>query len=122
MQKLQWRGPCELEIMREQETGELFVIEINPRFPAWVYLTVGAGRNLPWAAVQLALGKPVETMAPAPPGIMFLRHCHEQICSMADYQSLATVGELHRAKTTELHRASKPSTQPSLIPSLETTP
>lgn len=124
IKKLRWRGPCELEIMREKETGLLFVIEINPRFPAWVYLTVGAGRNLPWAAVRLARGEVVESMDPAPPGVMFLRHCQEQICSMADFQSLATVGELHRIETTELHRIEKTElqklpTQSSLTPALE---
>ncbi len=34
--------------------------EINPRIPAWVYLAVGAGQNIPEALVNLALGKKVE--------------------------------------------------------------
>ena len=95
-----WRGPCELEVMRSQDaaTGasRLYLIEINPRFPAWVYLSVGAQRNLPWATVQLALGQPVEPMGPAPAGVMFLRHSFDQICSLEDYQSLVTRGALHR--------------------------
>ncbi len=96
MRALKWRGPCELEIMRAHDGGQCHLIEINPRFPAWVYLCAGAGRNLPWAAVQLALGRTVEPMPPAPPGVLFLRHSLDQVCSLADYQALTTVGELHR--------------------------
>ncbi|WP_204316448.1 hypothetical protein, partial [Stenotrophomonas maltophilia] len=33
-----WKGGCELEIMRTQE-GVPYIMEINPRFPAWIYLT-----------------------------------------------------------------------------------
>lgn len=94
---LKWRGPCELEVMRASDSGDLYLIEINPRFPAWVYLSVGADRNLPWAAVQLALGQAVAPMPPAAPGTMFLRHSFDQICTMADYAALSTLGELHRA-------------------------
>ena len=93
---LKWRGPCELEVMRSHDTGDIYLIEINPRFPAWIYLSVGAGRNLPWAVVQRALGESVEPMAPAPPGVLFLRHSYDQICTLSDYQSLTTLGELHR--------------------------
>jgi len=96
MAALQWRGPCELEVMRANDDGACHLIEINPRFPAWVYLCVGAGRNLPWAAVQLALGRSVAPLAPPDPGVMFLRHSYDQICTLADYQALTTVGELHR--------------------------
>ena len=98
MRQLKWNGPCELEVMKSHETGELYLIEINPRFPAWVYLTVGCGRNLPEAVIRLALGQKTKPMAPAPAGIMFLRHSFDQICTLTDYESLTTVGELHRAQ------------------------
>jgi carbamoyl-phosphate synthase large subunit len=96
MAKLQWRGPCELEVMQLSESGGYTLIEINPRFPAWVYLSVGAGCNLPWAAVCLALGETIESMCPPLSGVMFLRHSHDQICSLSDYGALATSGELNR--------------------------
>lgn len=118
MARLKWRGPCELEVMKSQAThekqgGELYLIEINPRFPAWCYLTVGCDRNLPWAAVQLALGADVPTMDPAPAGVMFLRHSYDQICTMADYAALATFGELHRAASSAT--VSPPAASPSPI-------
>ena len=101
MAKLKWRGPCEIEVMRAQEDGRLYLIEINPRFPAWCYLTVGAGRNLPWATVRLALGEDLAPMPPAPAGVMFLRHSFDQICTMSDYAALTTAGQLHRSQHRE---------------------
>lgn len=98
IRKLKWRGPCELEVIISRNKGEYYLFEINPRFPAWVFLCVGAERNLPWATVQLALGDKVEPMAPAEPGIMFLRHSFDQICMLSDYESLTTTGELSRSK------------------------
>jgi len=97
---LSWRGPCELEVMRGDD-GDLYLIEINPRFPAWVYLSAGAGRNLPWATVELALGRDVEPMPPAPPGVMFLRHSLDQILPLSDFEALTVHGELHRAPIPE---------------------
>ncbi len=96
MQTLKWRGPCEIEAIRKHDDGQLYLIEINPRFPAWVYLSVGAERNLPWASVRMALGESVEPMQPAQPGIMFLRHSVDQILSLSEYESLSIQGELHR--------------------------
>ena len=73
-------------------------LEINPRFPAWVFLTVGSNRNLPWATVRLALGEEVEPLPPPEPGILFLRHSYDQICKLSDYEALTTLGQLTRAE------------------------
>jgi len=96
---LQWRGPFELEVMRADD-GKGYLIEINPRFPAWVYLSVGAGRNLPWATVELALGHPPTPMPPAPAGVMFLRHSLDQVITFSDYEAMTVRGELHREEVT----------------------
>jgi carbamoyl-phosphate synthase large subunit len=94
---LRWRGPCELEVLRASADGQYYMLEINPRFPAWIYLSVGAGRNLPWAAVRLAAGEAVEQMPPPAPGVMFLRHSFDQICLLEDYERLTTTGMLEPA-------------------------
>jgi carbamoyl-phosphate synthase large subunit len=60
---LGWVGPFELEIIRDPRRGP-FLIEVNPRFPAWVYLSAGAGANLPWTAVCLARGERAPALAP----------------------------------------------------------
>jgi carbamoyl-phosphate synthase large subunit len=109
---LSWSGPCELEVMREHDTGDLYLIEINPRFPAWVYLTVGAGRNLPAAVVQLALGRNPRVMDPAPAGVMFLRHSYDQIVSLSDFSSMTTLGELSSGQSITLPQT--PNRRPEL--------
>ena len=40
----QWRGPFELEFIKTAH-DEYCLIEINPRFPAWCFLTAGAGQK-----------------------------------------------------------------------------
>lgn len=96
IRKLKWRGPCEIEIIKSKKKKELFLIEINPRFPAWCYLSVGAGQNLPWANVKLAKQETVEKMPPYKVGIMFLRHSEDHIYAIGDYQEITTTGELCR--------------------------
>ena len=95
VRELRWRGPFELELIRTEDE-RLFLIEANPRFPAWVYLCSGAERNLPWTTVQLALGKQVEKLPPALPGVMFLRETVDHVVPLSDYESLVTTGELHK--------------------------
>lgn len=88
-----WRGPCELEILRTRE-GRYLLIEVNPRFPAWCYLSAGAGQNLPWAVVRLALGEPVAPLEEFRAGTLFVRISLDLIASIDDLQALATRGEL----------------------------
>ncbi len=56
IKKTSWKGGMELELIKTKE-GDYYLIEINPRIPAWVYLAVGAGQNIPDALIKLALGK-----------------------------------------------------------------
>ncbi|MBI4271093.1 MAG: ATP-grasp domain-containing protein [Candidatus Rokubacteria bacterium] len=60
---LDWVGPFELEVIRHPRRGPV-LIEVNPRFPAWIALCAGAGANLPWAAVRAARGEHVSRLAP----------------------------------------------------------
>ena len=81
--------------MRESSTGDLYVAEINPRFPAWVYLSAGAGQNLPFACVRLAMGLPVATpMPPYKPGTLFVRISLDQISDLRTYEQLTALGVL----------------------------
>lgn len=91
---LKWRGPCELEYLKDQRRGKCYLVEINPRFPSWIYLSAGAGVNLPWAAVRLALGEKVDPLPPPEPGINFVRHATDLVCPMSYVESLTTRGEL----------------------------
>lgn len=95
IESLRWRGPMEVEIIKEQSSGDLHVLEINPRFPAWIYLSAGAGQNLPYACVRLALGLPVDR--PLPPyrvGTLFVRIALDQISDLTTLGALSASGVL----------------------------
>jgi carbamoyl-phosphate synthase large subunit len=88
-----WRGGYELEIMRDAEDN-LFILEINPRFPAWIYLTAAAGQNQPEALVKMAFG---ETLAPFDEyqvGKLFIRYSWDHVVDIADFQQISALGEL----------------------------
>lgn len=89
-----WRGPCEIEMVRNQDG--LALLEINPRFPAWCFLSAGAGMNLPAAVARLAAGEEVEPMREYAAGTMFVRISLDQIADLSDFEAIATRGELHR--------------------------
>jgi diaminopimelate decarboxylase len=58
-----WTGGGELEMVRDA-SDQLWLIEMNPRFPAWVHGATIAGHNLPALLVQAATAQKAE---PAPP-------------------------------------------------------
>lgn len=88
-----WRGPFELEMIRDAH-GVCYLIEVNPRFPAWVFLSAAAGLNLPRAVLQLALGQSVAPLTEYRPGTMFVRISVDQVAQLDDFQQLAMTGEL----------------------------
>ncbi len=54
---LNWTGGGELEYVRDSD-GNRWIIECNPRFPAWIYGAAMAGLNLPGRVVSNAWGEP----------------------------------------------------------------
>ena len=52
---LNWTGGAELEMVRDVG-GDLWLLECNPRFPAWIHGATITGRNLPAALVQHVSG------------------------------------------------------------------
>lgn len=52
---LAWTGGVEIEMIRDVR-GSLWLMEVNPRFPAWVHASTLAGLNLPGLLVAAALG------------------------------------------------------------------
>jgi len=94
IEKLEWKGGAEFEFIKEAETGKFYLLEINPRFPAWVYLAVGAGQNLPFANVQLALGNDVETFEKYDVGKIFIRYSWDLITDIKQFENMTVKGEL----------------------------
>ena len=94
---LRWRGPLELEIMKSRRG--YFILEINPRFPAWIYLAQGAGQNLPYACLELALGKTIRPLAPFEPGVVFIRAALDQVIPLSRLEAVTTHGRsLHEPR------------------------
>lgn len=91
---LEWVGPLELEFIKETSSGRYFLVEINSRFPAWIYLGTGAGQNLPLAAVELALGREVDPFPPCRPGAVFFRGSGESSLPVSVLGSFSMTGEL----------------------------
>jgi carbamoyl-phosphate synthase large subunit len=88
-----WKGGMELELIRSTD-HKLYLIEINPRIPAWVYLAVGAGQNIPEALLMLTLGMEVIPYNSYDVGKMFVRYSYDMIVDLELFSRLTTTGEL----------------------------
>ena len=86
-----WKGPLEVEVMI---TGrhDYHLIEINPRFPAWIYLSHGAGSNLLELLLKLMAGQTVAECPPAPAGTLYIRHAEDNTIPLATYESVVVRG------------------------------
>lgn len=93
VEKSKWRGGCELEFIKNKK-DEYYLLEMNPRFPAWVYLAVGSGQNHPEALVTMALGGSVVPFTHYDYGKMFIRYSYDLIVNMDEFEKISTLGEL----------------------------
>ena len=93
LKNTKWRGGFELELMKNKD-GELFLLEINPRLPAWIYLAVGVGQNIPEALVNLALGEDVKPFNSYDVGKMFIRYSWDMIVDREEFEQISMHGEL----------------------------
>ncbi len=95
-----WCGPCELEIIRSSDNS-YHLLEVNPRFPAWVYLAAAAGMNLPYAVAELALGRNPAPQRLYDVGKMFVRISLDQVTDMEQFDRIMTGGEIVYRETDE---------------------
>jgi len=88
-----WRGGMELELIKTHDR-KYYLVEINPRIPAWVYLAVGAGQNLPEALVHLALGLDFKPFDAFEVGKMFIRYSYDMIVDAERHQNFTMKGDM----------------------------
>lgn len=88
---LSWRGPLEVEVMKGLD-GKIYLIEINPRFPAWIYLSHAVGRNLPIAVLRTLAGEQDIDFGPLKTGTFFIRHAQELIVELNEFEALYVDG------------------------------
>lgn len=94
IRELKWRGPFEIEVMKDDATGRHCLIEINPRFPAWVDFPARFGLNFAAALAQFAAtGEPPPLLPEPEPGWFYLRHQVEVLGRMDQLAALSGSGE-----------------------------
>jgi len=91
VENYRWRGPFELECIVAGD--DIFLVEINPRFPAWSYFATGVGVNLPAKLVRRGLGLPVPAANGYEAGKLFVRYSFELVTDMTAFQRTLTRGE-----------------------------
>jgi len=87
-----WKGPFELECIVNQDN--IFLIEINPRFPAWVYFATDIGINLPQMVVDIMQNKEVKTQIDYEQNKMYVRYTGEFVTDFKDFMKLMSTKEL----------------------------
>ena len=86
-----WRGGFELECI--VDGSDIYLIEINPRLPAWVYFATAVGVNLPSQIVRAAVNEPVRIPPDYETGRLFIRYTYEMITDMDLFQKMTLRGE-----------------------------
>jgi len=86
-----WKGPFELECIISND--DVHLIEINPRFPAWVYFATACGINLPTTMLRQSLGMRQKPLATYEPGKLLVRYSYDYVADMNTLQNLVTSGE-----------------------------
>lgn len=86
-----WKGPFELECIVDGDT--VYLIEINPRFPAWSYFAAGVGINLPANTLRKAFNLPLSIADDYEAGKLYVRYTYETITDMKTFQQIVIQGE-----------------------------
>ena len=89
IRELRWNGPFEIELIYDESREEYVLIEINPRFPAWIDFPAMTGANFAVALVDLILNRAsASALADCPAGAFFLRHQIEVVGDISRYAHL----------------------------------
>ena len=92
VKKTSWRGPFELECMINMQN--IYLIEINPRFPAWVYFATDIGINLPQIVMDIIEEKEVSPQLEYETNKMYIRVVDEFTTDFTDFMKLLSTQEL----------------------------
>ena len=86
-----WKGPFELECIVNQQ--KIHMIEINPRFPAWVYFATEIGVNLPKMVIELMEDKAPMPITEYPQHKLYVRFTGEMVTNFSDFTTLLSQKE-----------------------------
>lgn len=93
IRKLKWNGPVELEFIKPSN-GPHMLIEINPRFPAWIDFPSQLGCNLPAQLLSWVYGSDDVSVQNCPPGKLFVRHNIDLVGDMSELAQMVTAGSM----------------------------
>ena len=88
-----WKGGLEFEIIKKEDEDKFYVIEINPRLPAWVYLATSVGQNIPEQMVHIANCTEPKVYDDYSAGKMFIRYSWDLIIDHSVVENYAVTGE-----------------------------
>ncbi len=97
VEDFKWRGPFELECIVDRD--KIYLIEINPRFPAWAYFATGVGINLAERLAKEVLLPPdkrpenYKDSSEYDAGKLFMRYTDEKVVDIDVFQNLITLGQ-----------------------------
>lgn len=91
IESYRWKSGFELECIVNGE--DVYLIEINPRLPAWSYFATGVGINLPANMVRKAYNLPLKVPQDYEAGKLFVRYTYELVTDMAPFQAITMKGE-----------------------------
>ena len=89
---LKWNGPFELEFVKPAGRPHA-LMEINPRFPAWIDFPSQLGFNLPALLFERLLRHSPSPLQPCSAGRMFVRHSIDLAGDFGDFAQMASRGE-----------------------------
>lgn len=92
-----WKGPFELECLLGAD-GTPWLIEINPRFPAWIHAAAQLGVNFPVRLLDHGDSPRLPEFVPA--GKWVVRSIRETVLDHDPMGPLLTEGEIHHAENT----------------------
>ncbi|MCK5219643.1 ATP-grasp domain-containing protein [bacterium] len=95
-QLYKWQGAFEFECIVAGD--DVYLIEINPRFPAWSYFATGVGHNLPSYMIRHVFNLPRLPAADYETGKLYIRYTYEQVTAMRPFQEMITRGEYSHEK------------------------
>ncbi len=91
LKTFKWRGAFEFECILSNE--EIYLIEVNPRFPAWVYFATGAGVNLPLRLFYASIGKEPERTWDYEAGKLYIRFTDDFVTHISEFEKIVVRGE-----------------------------
>ena len=89
-----WKGPFEIEAI-VNNIGDIYLIEINPRFPAWCYFSTQLGINLPEMLVKILSGKRIKSKFEYSTNKLYIRYVEETVADFETYSELLKNKEIN---------------------------